>query len=568
MRQNRPIIDVVFERIPPFLTWVIILFPLWGGFFFADFTAYVILSLNIYFLYKSISVAASLLISVLKIRESEAINWYTRLKQFDDIDTSINDLLVKKDLIEKEKAVGADFSFRRDALNRLLLNRLPNSILNWLAGIEKGKVIKFVNNEINRLRQIKKQGLYHDWHDMRHIVVIPHWKEPYHILESTVKRIIAMNYDKKNLYIMLAAEARDEQGIEMSKKLQAEYGQFLGGIWVNSHELTHEEVIGKSSNMASASQALHKIIDSENWDLKKTTITSCDADSQLPMDYFSNITYLYVTEKDSEYKYYTGAILLYANIWKLPFFARVKNSMSTLYNVAKLIRQDKLVPFSTYTLSFWMINEIEFWSPNVMPEDFHTFFKGLFKYPNKVSTVPIYQKIFSDAAEGDNLNETFKNNYMQERRWAWGISDDGWMLKNVIKNIFSWRFNIRMIYIAAHSIWDHLSIGISILITFGSNFIVLVNPRFSYTVLGSNLPKISSSLIQLTLFFFVVTILLDRYIRPVKNQKKNLVQSLFGFVEWFLQPIVGTMLVVLPGVEAHTRLLFGKYLEYYLTKKK
>jgi hypothetical protein len=215
-----------------------------------------------------------------------------------------------------------------------------------------------------------------------------------------------------------------------------------------------------------------------------------------------------------------------------------------------------------------MINEIEFWSPNVTPEDFHTFFKGLFKYPNKVSTVPIYQKIFSDAAEGDNVKDTFINNYMQERRWAWGISDDGWMLKNVIKNIFSLRFNIRLIYIAAHSIWDHLSIGISILITFGSNFIVLVNPRFSYTVLGSNLPRISSSLIQLTLFFFVVTILLDRYIRPVKNQKKNLVQTLFGFVEWFIQPVVGTILVVLPGVEAHTRLLFGKYLEYYLTKKK
>ena len=115
---------------------------------------------------------------------------------------------------------------------------------------------------------------------------------------------------------------------------------------------------------------------------------------------------------------------------------------------------------------------------------------------------------------------------MQERRWAWGISDDGWMIKNIILNMFSKKFNLRLIYITAHAIWDHLSVGISLLITFGSNVTVLVNPKFSYTVLGVNLPIFSTFLIQLTILFFVFTILLDRYIKPEPTGKKNFIQKI------------------------------------------
>jgi len=560
MSKSRSKVDIIFERIPPLVTWLIILCPIWGGLFFPDQTAYLILILNVYFLYKSISMAILLLIGIIRIRSTEAIDWLIRLSELDQIEKSIALLIEKRDVLEKAIPVKEDPHFKNEYLNRLLRKRTPSFLQNWLNKYEKNKILKFIDQEISRLYDIRKLGVRYDWKEIRHIIIIPHWKEPYHILKETIERVKGMNYPTKNICVILGAEARDPDGYKISMQLKKEYEQYFNQIWVNNHELKDNEIIGKSSNMYSASKFGDEQI--------KVTVTSCDADSQLPHDYFANITYHFVTDPESEYKYYTGAVLLYANIWRLPFFARVKNSTSTLYNITKLVRTDKLIPFSTYTLSYWMVEQINFWSPDITPEDFHTFFKGLFLFPDKVSTVPIYQRVLADSAEGDNVIDTARNNYMQERRWAWGISDDGWVLRNIIKNIFSKKFSLRLIYIASHSLWDHLSVGISILITFGSNIIVLINPRFGYTVLGANLPSISSFLIQITLVFFIFTILLDRYVKPEVKGQRRVIKTILSLFEWFLQPIIGVIMVILPGIEAHTRLLFGRYLEYYLTKKK
>jgi hypothetical protein len=44
-------------------------------------------------------------------------------------------------------------------------------------------------------------------------------------------------------------------------------------------------------------------------------------------------------------------------------------------------------------------------------------------------------------------------------------------------------------------------------------------------------------------------------------------RQLLVYPTYFLYPIVGLMLSVLPALEAHTRLLLGRYLEYRVTEK-
>jgi hypothetical protein len=39
------------------------------------------------------------------------------------------------------------------------------------------------------------------------------------------------------------------------------------------------------------------------------------------------------------------------------------------------------------------------------------------------------------------------------------------------------------------------------------------------------------------------------------------------YVQYFAYPVVGLVMSVLPALEAHTRLLFGRYLEYRVTEK-
>jgi hypothetical protein len=494
-----------------------------------------------------------------------------RLKALDNLDTEILKLQNEIKEIQKETFDEKDAKLTsKEKINKIISNRLPYFLKNIVYFFSKIKSVNFLKSELNLLLEFKKNPPQENWHDIQHIVLIPHMKEPAHVLEDTINGILNMNYSSKNISIVLASEAADPDGYKVSQMLKTKYEQFFNHIWVTTHKLEHGELVGKSSNMAFASKEVYKEVEKLGWDLKKVTITSCDADSLLPYNYLANITHNFVADPDRIYKFYSAAVLLYANIWELPFFARVKNSMSTIYNVAKLVRTDKLVPFSTYTTSFWLIKEIGFWSSDIIPEDFHTFLKSLFKYPNKVSTVPIFQKVMSDAAEGTGNVDTFKNNYFQERRWAWGISDDGWIIKNIIKSLTGkQKFSIRSIYIAMHVVFDHIAgVGIALMVTIGGYIPFLLNKRFANTFFGFNLPIVTSLIINITFGFLIAMIIIDSFLKPARKGKVSILKRIIYFLEWFIQPFTGMLMVALPGFEAHTRLLFGKYLEYYLTKKK
>jgi len=65
--------------------------------------------------------------------------------------------------------------------------------------------------------------------------------------------------------------------------------------------------------------------------------------------------------------------------------------------------------------------------------------------------------------------------------------------------------------------------------------------------------------------------MLSIFIIDAKNRpprpKKNLWSYISQPLEFLLIPVVGFFFSALPGMDAHTRLMFGKYLEYRVTEK-
>jgi len=520
--------DLLFEKIPPFITFMLIIFPFWGGYIIPEATAYFVIIFNVFFLYKSSSFVIFFAYSLIKIRESEHVNWLNRVIELEDIDLAMEG--VKGKLASLKDFKYEQPSSNEEQLNKLLEKRQPGFMQKLVFRYERYKAKRFLGSELNRLAQIKKEGVNYDWREIHHVIIIPHWREPEHVLDTTLEKIAAVNYPTNKISIVLGAEKRDPEGFEVSEKMKQKFADRFEHIWISVHELTEEEIIGKSSNMAFAGKTAAREIEKLGWDLKKVTVTSCDAD----------LTYEYITRSNSIYKFYNAAMVLYANIWRLPFYARVKNSMSTIYNVARLVRTDKLVPFSTYTTSFWLIDQIGYWTPWITPEDFHVFFKALIKFPHQVSTIPIYQRILADAAEGSSHFETIKNNYFQERRWSWGISDDGWLLKNLLLKITRLKATPGMIYRGLHVIFDHIIGPVSsVIILFGGNIPLLVNPAFAATTIGINLPGISSFIIQLTIWLLFIAIFLDQYLKPARTGKKSPLRRIFYWVEWVTQPFIG-----------------------------
>ncbi len=71
----------LLELFPGFVSWTLILFPLWGGIFFPIFLAYFIVFFDVYWLYKSLSLTVTAFIASNKIREAEKVNWLEKAKQ-------------------------------------------------------------------------------------------------------------------------------------------------------------------------------------------------------------------------------------------------------------------------------------------------------------------------------------------------------------------------------------------------------------------------------------------------------------------------------------------------------
>jgi hypothetical protein len=161
--------------------------------------------------------------------------------------------------------------------------------------------------------------------------------------------------------------------------------------------------------------------------------------------------------------------------------------------------------------------------------------------------------------------KTFDNTYQQVKRWAWGASDDAYFLTNYFmdKRAPFWDKTLRVLKVLEdHFLWPVNWFAI----TLGATLPPLLNPDFSRTILGKTLPQVASGILTASLVGLVLVTFVDMNVRPgVKDLPWwNKVLSPFEFI---LLPVVGFFFSALPGLEAHTRLMVGKYIEYRVTEK-
>src|SRR5262249_58176179 len=65
----------------------------------------------------------------------------------------------------------------------------------------------------------------------------------------------------------------------------------------------------------------------------------------------------------------------------------------------------------------------------------------------------------------------------------------------------------------------------------------------------------------------ILVILVDWRLRPQHPEGEDALDVLIGWLSFALLPVVGLVLCALPALDAHTRLLFGRRLEYRVTEK-
>ena len=178
---------------------------------------------------------------------------------------------------------------------------------------------------------------------------------------------------------------------------------------------------------------------------------------------------------------------------------------------------------------------------------------------------PLFLKTSMDAPLSSSYMKTLKNKYQQERRWSWGASDDPLFIKWLltVPNVPL----VRKTNMVLNVLIDHFLWPVNwFIITIAANIMPFINPVFSRTTLGYNLPRLAGLILTVCLLATVMMIIIDFRQRPKGNAPSKKRQLLFP-LEFILLPIAGFFLSTLPALISHTQLMLGKRLEYKVTEK-
>jgi hypothetical protein len=408
-----------------------------------------------------------------------------------------------------------------------------------------------------------------DWKLVQHTVIITTYKEPVYIIDRTMGSLASQTLPTNQINICLAMEEAEPENdrLEKVKLLQEKFGKKFKNFFVTIHKLATGEVRGKASNERFAAIWIKKeLVDKQGGNIDYMTVTSCDADHTYHPNHFAALTYNFLDSPQRYNKFWQAAVMFYNNIWELPAITRVPNTLMSIWNLSQLPRRDRLVNAQNYSLSLKLLDEVDYWDADKIPEDWGIFFKAFYKKKGQIEVEPIYLPVMVDAALSTSFWKTLQNQYEQIKRWAWGASDDPWIIKNyfLTPDVPLLDKTMRVIGV----IWAHFLWPVNwFIITIGLTLPTLINPAFGRTVLGYTVPKLSSFLLTISLGFLVIMLIFDSFYKPKRPKTFPLWRAILLPLEFVLMPVAGFFFSALPGLDAHTRLMLGKYIEYRVTEK-
>ncbi|MEX1123839.1 MAG: glycosyltransferase family 2 protein [Patescibacteria group bacterium] len=409
------------------------------------------------------------------------------------------------------------------------------------------------------------------WEDYYHLAIVPSYKEDISILRHTIDAIHLSNYPKNKLIVVVAFEQRDK---ELAPKygpiLTQEYANSFGGFLATYHPADIPgEVRGKGPNITWAGRQTLQYIDKRQIPYDKVIVTTLDADNRVDRDYFSNLTWNYVKTPDPIHKSFQPLPMFFNNIWKVPLPVKLTALGSSFWQMIQAMRPHYSRNFSAHAQSLAALIETDFWSVTTIVEDGHQYWRSYFKFDGNHHVVPIPVPVYMDAVQGDNIADTFREQYLQRRRWFWGVSDVPFVFEHSYGNksipfIYKWLQFARLFE-------SHYSLATQSFILLIGWLPLLINQDFQRTVVGYNFPDVYRFFLGSAWIGMVVNMLVASLLVPPRPGKRT--YYLITLVkEWILAPVIlpisGIFFSAIPAIDSQTRLMVHKpFTVFNVTKK-
>jgi hypothetical protein len=441
---------------------------------------------------------------------------------------------------------------------RISYNRLKENMkINWLERLTRLPVADYKVN-------VKS------WTDIYHLIFLPLYKEDGVLVSATMEGLLNSNYPKEKMIVVLCWE---ERGGEPTEQVVREINQAYGNKFYSFRSVMHpdglpDELAGKGSNTAYAAQVIKDtLIDPSGIKYNQILVSNLDIDTVVFLEYFGVLAHTYLTSENPLRASYQPVPLYINNIWEAPSFARVVAFSATFWHTIKQEKHETATTFSSHSMPWQALVDVGFWQKNMVSEDSRIFWQCFLRYDGDYRVVPMYYPVSMDANVAYTTWQTFKNIYKQQRRWGYGVENVPYFLFGFWKNKLiskakKWHYGF-MIIEGFHS-WSTNALIIFLL---GWLPVIVGGPEFNKTVLSLNLPFITRTIMTLAMVGLISTATLSIILLPPRPPRFGKFKYLWMILQWILFPITTIGLGLLPGLEAQTRLLLGRYMGFWVTPK-
>ncbi|MCX6783674.1 MAG: glycosyltransferase family 2 protein [candidate division WWE3 bacterium] len=399
------------------------------------------------------------------------------------------------------------------------------------------------------------------------LFVIPTYKEGLEIMESTFKALMELDYPKDKIIVILGFEARDDQVriADIKEKLLAKYGVIFGKLIFTDHVVAAGEQAGPGSNRT---YAIKEFLKYNQIPVEKILLTTLDSDFCVHPRFLAAAVYRYLTipaaERDK--RSYTGVFLYNNNYWQTIAPMRLNAVTTAFWQLSEMVTSNKYMNFASMTINLKPVIEMGFWPLDVVNDDSAFFWRAYYFFNGDYKVLPHYVSISADAVQDKTVWTTYKNQYKQYQRWAYGVEHLPVVAKNMlIKKEMPILDRLDRFYFIIQSNVTWAAMGF--IVTFGGILLPLLNPYFKQTVMGYNFPKLSSLILTIALVGLSVNIWAEAKLAPPKPANWGLLRKIGVLFQWILTPILIITYGTVPALDAQTRLAIGKYLNYKVTNK-
>jgi uncharacterized membrane protein len=407
-----------------------------------------------------------------------------------------------------------------------------------------------------------------DWQRLYHLIIFPVYKEGPEILRSSLKALEQCHYPKEKMIVVIAFEERNPKAKETALILEKESrNRFFGYLSTFHPDGLPGESRTKGANATWAAKKAKEFLNSKGIADSDVIISCFDADTCVEKEYFGCLTYHFLTQTKPHQASYQPMPVYNNNIWYAPSFARLVEISASFCQMIESMRLEKFVTFSSHSMSFKTLVDINYWPVDMISDDSVIYWKAFLFYNGDYHVVPLYITVSMDVAYASNFFKTIQVQYKQKRRWAWGVENFAFVVNGFLNNKYI--SLIKKIRRSFHLLESHITWAVwaIILVFIGPLPLLLGGTLFSSMAIGYNLPKITGLLFNFTLGASLVWIFLSWAILPSRPKDVSWTKNIVMTIEWIIVPFIILILGSIPALDAQTRLMLGKYMEFIPTEK-